>query len=81
MTPVQHITTNTHAHMPEGLEGDTLPLTAVADELVGVRLVSFWQPSAEEIAAIVAGRCVVLQVFGPVQPVVAIGVEEIVTVN
>jgi hypothetical protein len=75
MQPITHATTNTDAHMPEGMEGETLPLTVCMGEY-GPELVSFWQPSPDEIAAINQGKPVVLTIVGAVHPVVALGVEE-----
>ena len=59
----------------ERIACDALPVTW--SEINGQRVViSYWQPSAEEVALLVAGKPVGLVVFGGSMPPVALAVAE-----
>ncbi|WP_044528699.1 hypothetical protein [Herbaspirillum sp. B65] len=59
----------------ERIACDGLPVTC--SEISGQQVViSYWQPSAEEIALLVAGKPVGLVVFGGTMPPVALAVTE-----
>ena len=74
---VKHPTNNMELKPPEDwdhteLPCETLHVTLLRDPAV---ICSFWRPDAEELAALQAGYPLVLMVYGPAHPVVAMGVE------
>lgn len=81
MRPTQHASNNDVLRAPPGVEIDScrpLAITRVIygegeDRMAGV--VSYWQPSAEELALLNAGRPVYLSCWGSTHPPVAIGVD------
>ena len=52
------------------------PATMVVDEGGGIRILTFWRPSAEELAALNHGHSVCLQVMGKFHLLVALTVEK-----
>lgn len=72
MYPIRHNTNNTLYRSPEGEKpmGD-LPVTATADGMV---IYSFWQPSEQDIANILAGVPIRLGMMGGLHPPVSIEV-------
>lgn len=68
MRPTQHPSNNRVLGAPAGVSQEELPCSAIAVTDImhaGVRAVaSFWEPSAEERAAIAAGALVMLVVPG-----------------
>lgn len=77
MHPIRHPTNDTAFHPPEGVsEEECQTLYATTGELNGHRCVwSFWTPTADELAALNAGRPVILGVWGDTHPPVYLGVE------
>ena len=77
----QHGTTNMLLTAPENLKNcDTVPATMVIDNEVpgegyGVRVLTYWRPTEEELKLLNAGCSVCLHVYGGTHPPVAITVE------
>lgn len=73
----QHKTNNAWLGRPAGVpttECEGLPITRVAFDNVTVCF-SYWRPSAEDLAALNAGKSIRLGVWGATQPPVHVGVE------
>lgn len=73
----QHKTTNAWLGKPADMsaaECDGLPITRVRFQNLTM-CYSYWRPSDEELAAIVAGKSIRLGVAGVTQPPVHVGVE------
>lgn len=72
-----HSSNNMILGAPPGMPNcDNLPATMMVDENDGsVIIASFWQPTAEELAALNAGKPVTLFIFSKYHPPVALGVE------
>lgn len=79
MQPTQHRSNNRVLGAPEGWDQGELPCGALAITDVDVHgipaVMSFWRPSADELAALNAGGLVSLCVPGRSMPPAAIGVE------
>ena len=79
MNRIQHHTNNAVLGAPAGWNQQDLPCGALPvtrtqiDGLAAV--VSFWRPTAEELAALNAGGAVQLCVLGQTMPPVSVGVE------
>jgi hypothetical protein len=78
VTPTQHPSNNDVLGAPPGIsieEVRPLAITRVSypDGTQGV--VSFWRPSAEQLALMNSGRCVWLSVLGHPHPPVMLGVD------
>lgn len=79
MRPTQHPSNNRVLGAPVGWDQDELPCSALAiTDMVheGVpHVVSFWLPTAEELAALNAGGTVALWIVGRTMPPAAVSVE------
>ncbi|WEE76630.1 hypothetical protein LZ683_21155 [Comamonas testosteroni] len=79
MDRMQHPSNNAVLGAPAGWDQKTLPCNALPVTHIdwdGVpAVVSFWMPTPEEVAAINAGRPVMLSVVGNTMPPVALMVE------
>lgn len=79
MNKTQHRSNNAVLGAPQGWDQSTLPCDALSvtkqlwDGLPAV--VSYWTPTAEELAALNAGALVALSVVGHTMPPVALHVE------
>jgi hypothetical protein len=51
-----------------------LPITDVMQDDLHL-MASFWKPDAQDLAALNAGKAIVLMIYGQVHPVVALGIE------
>jgi hypothetical protein len=75
---VQHHTNNAVLGAPPGVSSDNcraLPITRVQYQDGTPAVQSFWQPSAAERAAIVAGAPILLQVWGVTHAPLYVGVD------
>lgn len=80
MNPIQHPSNNHAFGPPPGLDQDVLPcetlhVTACRGSDGLPVMISFWQPTLEEIQHLVSGGAVMLYVYGTQHPVVAVGAE------
>lgn len=82
MNPIKHHTSNAELSPPAGVSEDecsTLPITRIMYDMPGGNsmpgVVSYWQPSAEQLALLNAGKPVFLSFWGVTHPPVAVGVE------
>lgn len=79
MRATQHPSNNRVIGAPQGWEQGELPCSALAvtdAQVEGIdAIVSYWRPTAKELADLAAGGMVVLTVLGTRQPVVALGAE------
>lgn len=79
MQKTQHPSNNSVLGAPEGWNQSSLPVGALPitrTEVNGVpAVISYWRPSAEELAQLNAGGAVVLWVIGDTMPPVALEVE------
>ena len=80
MNFTEHPSNNVRLGAPVGwdhtsVKVDTLPATRTEIEGHPV-IVSYWQPSADELAAIAAGQPVALVVWGSTMPPVAVAVAQ-----
>lgn len=79
MRPTQHPSNNRVLGAPVGWDQQQLPCNAlpITDAQTDGQpaIVSFWQPTAAELAALVAGKPVMLWVFGRSMPPVALGID------
>jgi hypothetical protein len=78
---IQHKTNNHVFGAPKGwdqkaLDVGALPVTISKGEDGLTVMSSFWKPDAEEIAAILRGAPVVLQVVGQTHPIVGVYVSD-----
>lgn len=77
MRPTQHPSNNDVLQAPSGATVDEcrpLPITRVRyGDVPG--MVSYWQPTAEQLALLAAGKPVWLSVLGHTHPPLAIGVD------
>lgn len=80
MQRTQHPSNNAVLGAPAGWDQTELPCGALPitrTEAGGVpAVVSYWQPSAAELALLNAGKPVALWVLGSTMPPVAVGVDE-----
>ncbi len=79
MNKIQHSTNNAVLGAPRGwnqgeVPCDALPVTRTECEGLAV-VVSYWRPTAEELAVLVAGGSVALMVVGTTMPPVALMVD------
>lgn len=86
MTPIQHPSNNHSLAPPRGLNQEQLPcetlhVTACRAEDGLPLMISFWQPTPEEIEHILRGGSIMLYVYGLQHPVVAVGVEPLTGVD
>lgn len=80
MRPTQHPSNNDVLGAPPGVPIDqckALYITRVVYDNGMPAVVSFWEPSPEERAAIAAGALVVFSCWGNTHPPVSIGVEAV----
>ncbi len=84
MNPIQHPSNNDVLRQPEGATREVcrpLPITRVAYEHQWISgkmipgVISFWQPTAEQLALLNAGKPVFLSFMGATHPPVAVGVD------
>jgi len=79
MDRTQHPTNNAVLGAPQGWDQKDVPCGALAitrTEMGGMpAVVSFWKPTADELAALNAGQSVALWVCGSTMPPVALSVE------
>ena len=78
MNPTQHPSNNDLLGAPPDAsieECQALPITRVNYVGVAPAVVSFWLPTAEQLALLNAGRLVWLSVIGHTHPPLAIGVD------
>lgn len=79
MNKMQHPSNNAVLGAPAGWDQEQLPCSALPvtrTEWDGVpAVVSFWKPTAEELALLVAGGSVALWVVGETMPPVCLAVE------
>lgn len=79
MHRIQHPSNNDVLGAPAGWDQDEVPCGALPitkTEVNGIpATVSYWRPSAEELAALQAGGSVALWVLGGIMPPVALEVE------
>lgn len=79
MRPTQHTSNNDVLRPPRGASADEcrpLPITRVLYQPSNMpAVVSYWQPTPEQLALLNAGRPVWLSVMGSTHPPMAIGVE------
>lgn len=79
MTPRQHPSNNDVLGAPAGMPIDrcrALPITRIVYEPSGTpAVVSYWQPSAEQLRLLNEGRAVWLSVWGRAHPPLAVGVD------
>lgn len=75
----QHSSNNAVLGAPAGWDQGELPCGALPITRTEVEgkpaVVSYWKPTAEELAELVAGGAVVLWVIGATMPPVSLGVE------
>lgn len=79
MERMQHPSNNAVLGAPKGwdqgeLPCGALPITRITEGGI-TQVVSFWKPNADELAALVAGKPVMLFVVGATMPPVALAVE------
>ena len=79
MERMQHHSNNAVLGAPKGwdqgeLPCGALPITRIVDGGI-TQVVSFWKPNADELAALAAGKPVMLFVVGNTMPPVALAVE------
>ncbi|MGT2429250.1 hypothetical protein ACU4HD_11980 [Cupriavidus basilensis] len=78
MNPIQHPSNNAVLSAPAGWDQSELPVSALAITRTAVEgtpaVVSFWKPTAEELALLNAGGCVGLCVLGQSMPPVSLEV-------
>lgn len=79
MRYIQHKTNNHVFGAPKGWDQDVLPVGALPVTITqsesGVTCMSsFWVPDADEVAAILRGAPIVLQVHGQTHPIVSMAV-------
>lgn len=79
MQPVAHPTNNMQLGAPvdwDQSKGSCETLGVTLAEVEGLRcMASYWQPDAQELAALAQGKPVILFVYSLSHPVVALGVE------
>ena len=79
MEPIHHPSANDVLGAPPGVQRDdcrALYITRVKYEPGGMpAVVSYWQPTPEQLALLAAGKPVWLSVWGHTHPPLAIGVE------
>lgn len=78
MHPTQHPSNNDVLAAPESMSHDecrSLAITRVQYAGAGLGVVSYWQPTAAQIALLNAGRPVWLSVMGMTHPPVMLGVD------
>ena len=76
MTPTSHATTNTVLKAPPGLDScDDLAVTRFMFQDGTPGVASFWQPTPEELALLVAGKPVRVYALGITQPPLHVGVD------
>lgn len=78
MNPIHHPSNNSVLAPPPGMTPEQcapLPITRVLYSDQTPAVVSFWQPSAEQLALLNAGKPVWLSILGRTHPPPAIGVE------
>lgn len=79
MERTQHPSNNAVIGAPVGWDQGTLPCSALPitrlDEDGLPVMVSFWRPSAEELARLNTGGSVSLWIYGTEHPVVSVGAE------
>lgn len=79
MRPTQHPSNNDVLRAPAGVEIESCRPLAITRVTYGPEympgVVSYWQPSPEELALLNAGRPVYLSCWGMTHPPVAIGVD------
>lgn len=82
MNFIQHPSNNFTMKAPKGCEESCsdLPMTVCQIEGLPV-LVSFWQPTAEELQALANGGAVMLHVYGQMHPMVYLSVEPLTGVG
>jgi hypothetical protein len=74
---IQHKSNNHVFGAPKGWDQKTLdvgalPVTITRDQQGLTCMSSFWQPDADEVAAILRGAPIVLQVMGQTHPIVCL---------
>lgn len=73
MKAIKHSSSNGSLRCPQnapyGVPTYSVPLTTKADNN-GTAMTTFWEPSEEDIANILAGGIVELTVYGPVHPMI-----------
>lgn len=84
MRPVEFSGQTHHFGPPRGFNESAdkvqcggLPIRASRDADGGVLLQSMWKPSPAELAALAAGACVCVSVWGTAHPPIAIEVEQV----
>ncbi len=78
MRPTQHPSNNDLLRAPPGVDIDScrpLAITRVLYDGDFPAVVSYWQPSPEELALLNAGKPVYMSCWGTTHPPVAIGVD------
>lgn len=79
MNPTQHPSNNDVLRPPAGATSDEcrpLAITRVIYEPSGMpAVVSYWQPSAEDLKLLAAGRSIYMSCWGSTHPPIAIGVD------
>lgn len=72
----QHASNNMILKAPEDMpDCETVPATLVFDSDTETRVLTFWRPTEEELAALNKGHSVCLHVFGRAHPPVSLTVE------
>lgn len=78
MRPTQHPSNNDVLRAPPGVDVDSCRPLAITRVLYGGEMpgvISYWQPSPEELALLNAGRPVYMSCWGATHPPIAIGVD------
>jgi hypothetical protein len=78
MRPIQHPSNNDVLRAPPGVpieECTPLPITRVIYQGGTNGVWSYWQPSAEELALLKAGKHLRVEIIGGTQPPLSIGVD------
>lgn len=78
MKPIQHTSNNDVLGAPKGVpreECSALPITRVQYTNGVPAIVSYWQPTPEQLQLLAAGKPLWLSVWGSTMPPVSIGVE------
>lgn len=79
MRPTQHPSNNDVLRAPQGVSVESCRSLAITRVLYGAErmpgVISYWQPSAEELALLNDGRAVYMSCWGGTHPPIAIGVD------
>ena len=78
MHPIQHLSNNDVLQPPAGASVDecrALPITRVVYGSGVPGVVSYWQPSPEQLRLLAAGAAVWISVLGMTHPPLALGVD------